>query len=433
MGFLTDLAKTYENPDYLSDDADRYIRKNIPDIPVLICEDNSICCIPWEDEVDSMCFAGMSGQGKTLLAQRVGEHIFHHWGDKLGMFFDVSEETYRWADKMDCREFNEANELHVNQEPCGLPMTFVYPNTNTLTIDEKIKSKINSYVRITLPFKEILQDLGFYLAGINPDFKLDRSEMYINNLKEPLSECENRIQIKETLEEELPGSDGKSFQAMRVKIFNAFDSLFNEEILDISHPEYPAYLKMGDFTANPLAVLMKANRVPALITSDLTNKKYQSAVISYYVNSIMKNKQKEFPNDRVWIMFDELWDLCKQDNEPASKAIGRVATRGRIKDVGLIYSTQFYDKIPNSVKGAKLNYLFSFQTSSERASKIASDFDLPKIMKERIINLKKFECIAMTRNKFRFYKNDQVWEDTKPVFGRILFPLSGHRKAGEKF
>jgi len=432
MGLLKDLAKTYGSPDYFNDEEDRYEKKIIKDIPVLVCEDGSICCIPLEDEVYSMCFAGMSGQGKTLLAQRVAEHIYHLWNDKLGMFFDVSEETYRWQDKMDCEEFNVENMVHVNQEPCGLPMTFVYPNTNTLNLDENVLNKINSYVRVSLPFKEILEDLGFYLSGINQDFKLDRSEMYVNNLKEALSNCETQVEIKETLEIELPGGDGKSFKAMRTKIFNAFDSLFNEEILDITHPEYPSYLKIGDFISNPISVLMKCDRIPALITSDLTTKKYQSAVISYYVNSILNNKTKDFPDDRIWIMFDELWDLCKQDNEPASKAIGRIATRGRIKDVGLIYSTQFYDKIPNSVKGAKLNYLFCFQTSSDRANMIGGDFDLSKTTRERIKTLKKFECIAMTRNKFRFYKDDQVWEDYKPVFGKILFPLSGHRKAGEK-
>ena len=424
------LAKVIKNPTFI-DEKDRYETIKIQDIPILLCEDGSICCIPKEEEVFSSAVVGSSGTGKTLIVNRIVSHLFYQWKDNVALLNDVSEETYKWSEPMDYPEFNLFNETYLNQSPCPSPLVYVYPKTNTLEINKKMMKNKN-YVKIVLPFEEILNDIGFYLNGVNPEFELGKSAIYIRDLNPYLIECETTAQIREVLNEQLPGSDGKSFKAMRVKIMTAFDSLFREEILDITNPECHSNLKLENSELdNPFITLMKAKTIPTFITSDLANKKYSSQVFAYHINTIFNKSLKEFEN-KTYLVFDELRTVCEKDDEPAAKAIGSVSARGRINNVGLIYATQFYDKIPNCVKGAKLTYLFAFShNSSKILNEIGSDFDLDKKTKEIIKKLRKYEVIAMTNNKFVFYRDGERWEDNKPVKGRIFYPLANHRKAGE--
>ena len=175
---------------------------------------------------------------------------------------------------------------------------------------------------------------------------------------------------------------------------------------------------------------MKKRKIPSFITSDLKQKKYKSAVISYYVENLFKNNLDEFPNERTWLLFDELRDICERDDNPSAQAIGQVSARGRINQVGLVYVTQFYNKIPNCVKGAKLNYLIALTHSNDEIIRdIANDFDLDKKTRKQITRLRKYHAVAMTKNKFIGYKNNErrVIEG-EVVSGQIFFPLSNHRK-----
>jgi len=416
------------------DDKDRFKKIIIEDLPVLLCEDGSICCIPKGTEVFSSAIAGGSGTGKTLLANRMISGLYWQWKVNVAILNDVSEETYKWSEPMSCKEFNNFNKCYLNQTPVPSPLTYVYPNTNTLELDrEKLKTK--SYVRVVMPFKEVVNNLQFYLAGVNRDFELGKSGSYVSLLSEELAECESPSQVKEVLNSGLPGSDGKSFQAMRIKILTAFENLLKEEILDVTNPECHAYLRLHKpkFISNPLSVLMKAGAIPSLVTSDLVGKKYKGEIFSYFINAIFENNTEDFPGEQTYLFFDELKDVCESDADSSARAIGRVAQRGRIKNVGLIYATQFYSKIPKSVKGAKLNYCFAFQHSDSKIiDEIGRDFDLERDVKKQIKTLKKFEVIGMTNTHFVFYRGREKWIDDKPVRGQIFFPLANHHHLGEE-
>jgi len=425
------LAKSI-NPSFIREEK-RFKTIEIQDIPVMFGEDGSIVCIPKEEETFSIGIVGTSGSGKSLLLQRIAEHIYYLWEDNVAIMNDVSEETYKWTEPMHCKEFEDMN-LIINQEPCPLPIIFVFPYTKDLKIKED-SLKNRCYIKIVLPFSEIIEDIGFFIKGVNPEFDMGRSGMYINDIAEDLSECETVEQVRIVLDEKLPGSEGKDFKAMRVKIKTAFESLFKEEILDISNPELYTDIKVkfsngGEFEGNPFSVIMKAGVIPSFITCELQNKKYKSEIMAYHINSIFQNNLKHFPNKKTFLIFDELTAICQDDKDAAGKALGNVSARGRINNVGLIYATQFYNKIPLGVKGARLNYLFAFSHSnSEILREIASDFDLDNKTKERIKKLKKYEVIAMTKNKFICYRDDERWEIPGPIRGRLFFPLSNHKKA----
>lgn len=426
------LAGITGNNAFMSEAA-RFKRIDIEDIPMLLCQDGSICCIPKTPEAKAIAFVGNSGMGKTLLMNRLHSYLYYHWKDNVAIMNDVSEETYYWSDPMKNKEFNLSNSLHLNQTPLGSPIVYLYPNTATLNFDYK-KLENKSYLKMVLPFAEVLDNLSFYLAAVNPEFELGKSGMYINDLKEGLLECDTPAQVKNFLENNLPGGDGKSFEAMRLKIITAFDSLMREQILDITNPECHSYLMFGDnFKDNPFITIMKARRIPALVTSDLITKQYKAHFFAHYINSIFENAPKIFPDKKTFLMFDELRDVCISDNDPAAQAIGRICSRGRIRNIGLIYATQYYNKIPAVVKGAKLNYMFAFKHGDENiVDEIKGDFNFGKSIKERIMTLRPFECIALTQDHFVFYRGDEKWTSSDPVMGRIFFPLADHKQGGVK-
>lgn len=417
------------NPTFLEDEV-RYKKIFMEEIPIMITEDDTLVCIPKDNEVFACAICGTSGSGKTLMLNRFHTFLRKHWDCNVAIMNDISEETYNWSKYMKNQRFNRLNEVLLQQNPFGSSIVYLFPNTSTIKIPEDMIH--HPHLKIVLPFDEIIEDIGKYVKGVNPEFDLGKSGIYINDIKDELKECDTPLQVEACLREKLP--EEKGFREMKIKILTAFQSLFKEEILDLTNkpPEFHSYLRLEgtDFISNPITTIMKAGHIPSLITSDLSTKKYSDEYLSYYIKSLFQNNLKDFGKQKTFLLFDELASICKREDDSISQAIGQVAARGRINNIGLIYVTQFYNKIPTCVKGAKLNYLFTFSHSdSDIISEISSDFDLDKTMKSQIKNLKKFQVIGMTRNKFVFYScTGQRWEDNRPVIGTILFPLADHKK-----
>jgi hypothetical protein len=424
------------NKSFMSD-SNRYKKIMINEIPFMYGIHGEIVCIPKTDEVFAAAIVGASGTGKSVLLNSLVSRMHYQWKVNISIMNDVSEETYKWDEPAPVREvvtvWDNPRFVHIcqlnkkiNQPPCPSPLVYLFPSSNTLKIPEKFKKR---YVKISLPFRDIFENIGYFLKGVSPDFILGKSELYVKDIPE-LSNVTSVGELREMLDEKLPGKEGKNFQAMRIKIMTAFGALMKEQILNITNPECPAYLRVGDYFGNPFTAIMKAGAIPSFITSDLINKNYKSEIFAYYIEELFKNNHKDFPNQKTFLVFDELKDVCVRDDEPASHAIGLIASRGRINNVGLIYCTQFYDKIPHSVRGAKLNYCFCFQhKNAEILREIGSDFDLTTDERKKILNLKQFEIIALTNNRFICYKDGVKYEVKTPIRGTLLGPLANHKKA----
>lgn len=422
------------NPGFINNEQ-RYKTVVIEDIPFMQTDDGAIVCIPKEDEVFCAAFVGMSGKGKTMLMHRITEFLQAHWKANVAIMNDVSTETIHWRDPMCTTKLNDINEL-LHQYPKGMPLVYLYQNVSGFELDRKMEKKY-PIITTVIPFGEIVEDLGRYLQAVSPGIDMSKAMLYIRNLKDELNGCDTVTQVKEILDEKLPGKDGKDFKAMRLKILTALDALFKEEILDITNPEFAKNTQLrveGDETFyDPFTAIMKSGNIPSFITANFSHKKYRSDIVAYYTNQLFYNNTKNFPNQKTFLVFDELKDLCPKADEPTSIALGKVAAMGRINNVGLLYATQFYDLVPEEIRGAKLNYMFAFTHHQPNIlSEIASSFDLDNSHKKTIKNLATFEVLAMTKNKFVYYRDDERWEDSKPVKGRIFFPLSNHRQAGKK-
>ena len=86
-----------------------------------------------------------------------------------------------------------------------------------------------------------------------------------------------------------------------------------------------------------------------------------------------------------------------------------IGTNGRAARIGLRWSTQHYENVPDQIKG-NTKYLFvSRKSHAKEVNEIRRDFDIPKGMDKDILNLKTepkkglFEVVALTTEKFVLY------------------------------
>lgn len=420
---------------YIVDDNERFKEKIIGDYPFMITEDGWVVCIPsYHIDNSFTCgIAGMSGSGKSLVLHRLTGCLF--WaGKNVCMLNDSTNETLDWCQPQDYPPFiTEINVL--KQSPVPLPIIYVFPNTVSLKMDEE-KMKDKNYVRITIPFPEILNKINSFVKAINPEAELGQSSMYLKNMIEKLSKCETEDDVKGTIEREIdniPTTHKEGLGQMKYKILNAFETIFGEKIADISAQEAHSRLSYGKFLGNPFSTLMLSQVIPSFMTSDLYNKKYKSEILAYHIKALFDNQTLDkFRDAETYIAFDELTKICStEDKNIAEKEMANIVARGRHFRLGMLYATQNYEKIPNIIRNARLDYFIAFkQRNHEVIRDIIKDCSLSKDNEEIMKNLKPLECLAITHKKFICYRGDEIKEETGVIRGKVIPPLSKHRKTG---
>ncbi len=406
-------AEKYSPKSFLVD-KERFEEQKISDVPVLRLYDGTVVCIPHRNEPNNIAMVGKKGTGKTILINRIASEIFWLWGENVIIMNDIQEECFEWSKYLKNVEWrNQLSMIGENSIP--LPMVYVFPHTDSL---KKIKCEDN-YVQITMPFSEIIKNADIYL-------KMGNSGRYVREYTDELLRCEVPEDVTNLMEEKFPG---KQNRAMREKILAGFEDVFNEEIVDITNPQFPSVLSCGDIKGNPLVVLSKIGVVPCFETSNLFPKRYMPEVIAHHLNEIFKSKYdgELLENEIVYVVFDELTHIAPSDDEnEAYKSLCTIASRGRKLGIGLIYATQNYSKIPRKIK-VNTDYVFAFQhTNDEEVNRIKKDFDLGKLTKEDIFHLKTFEVVAITNEHFVLYKEGERWEEGGAFRGEIIPPQANH-------
>lgn len=401
-------------------DEERTSEHRIGDLPVLFGIDGSIICIPKRDEPNNIAIVGKKGTGKSLLMHRCGDEIFWLWSQIVIIMNDVQEECLVWNEKLENNSWIIQLQ-DINEVAIPLPIVFVYPHTDTLGLDySTLKEDIN-FIETTIPFSEVISNSDIYL-------RLGDSSRYIRGLKEKLLNCEVPQDIVDLIEAKFPS---KNMEGMRNKILISFDNVFDEEILNLTNKEYPYFIESSGIRGNPIVVLAKLGVVPCFETSDLCSKRYMAQVFAYHLDSIFLNKYrgKILDGETVYVLFDELTHICTdEDKNPAYRSLCKIATRGRKLGVGLIYATQNYSKIPRMIK-SNTDFVFAFRHSNEEeVNKIIKDFDLKSLDKKEIMNLEDFEVLGITNEYFVCYKDGERWEESGPIKGRLIPPLSNHLK-----
>ena len=404
----------------------RYKKKIIEDIPIMITQDNYLLCIPKTQETKHVGATGMTGTCKSLFMNALLG--WDYWLSQTSCINlnDFQRETFELSLKTENESFSYSLNK-INAKPCPIPLVYVFPSTKTLQIEKK--DRRFPLIRMTLPVEEAIRNVENY-------WKLDKSKVYLGNIKEDLVKCDSIQAIRAVLEESFPEKEQK---LMKIKLLNIFEDLFENNMLNVSTPEAPAFLDLNlKYYNQTIQTLMRAGVVPSIQTSDLSNQEYFSAYMSFIVDSIYKNQfYDEYFKDKTVSLFvdeiDKLWlgnrgDLIK-------RALSLIGTNGRMARIGLRWATQNYEKVTVQIR-SNTKYLFvSRKADSKEVNHIKKDFEIPSSMSKDILNLKTdpekgiFELVALTTERFVLYDlmtGNKSWS-SEPKRGTLICPMARHR------
>lgn len=404
----------------------------VQDLPVAITKEGVLVCFPRLPEMGNIACVGMTGMSKTLVCGFLLDNIFYNWGDYFALLNDSQEESFTWSEAQDYQEFiYKLNQVH--QRPMPLPMIYLFPNSEKFQDNSDLVKDKNS-ILISLPFDEIINNLENYI----PD--LGGSKKYFEEKKKDiLDDYENGNLDEDRLFEIIESIDTgtKGIDAVVRKIRATFKSLISEGILNLSDSSVPSSLSVVDnqgnsiYDGNPFTAIMKADCIPAFVTSTLLTHAHKDAIFSYYINLLFNEnksgsmKETAKNKNRVWLFFDELTNVVHTDPEKSlkntEKALSNIAVRGRLNRIALLYATQFYNEIPHSIRGqTKFAIIFRHKIAKD-AREICADFSLDGDVKADILRLNKYEAIIATTEYLVLYKNGERKETREPVKG-FVFP-----------
>lgn len=379
----------------------RFKKLIIKDIPLMMTQDEQILCIPNTSEAKHYGITGMAGTCKSLLLNALLSWDYYLIKRDCINLNDFQKETFEQSLPTD--SFLPVLKK-INMKPCPTPMIYVFTSTETLQIEKK--DRRFPFIKMTLPIEEVIKNIEYY-------HKLDKSKVYLGNLMEDLVECNSIGEIRAVIEENIP----EKHSMMKYKLMNIFESLFNNNMLNVSVPDAPAFLEYENkykerYYNFTIQTLLRAGLVPSIQTSDLRNQEYFSAYMSFIVNSIYKNQYEDpyFKNRTISLFVDEIDKLWLGHNgELVRKSLNLIGTNGRAARIGIRWSTQHYGKVDDQIRG-NTKYLFvSRKSYAKEVGEIKRDFDIPKNIEKDILNLKTdpkkgvFEIVALTTERFILY------------------------------
>jgi len=411
----------------------RYKKLLIKDIPIMITNENELLCIPRSDEVKHIGVTGQTGTLKTMLLNSLSSWDYWHIGNCCINLNDYQRDSFEWSLPA-VSYLKILNRFHI--KPCPTPIVYVFPSTKTLQISEK--DKRFPIIKMTIPLEEAIKNVKDY-------WKLDKSEKYLVNITEELLDCSSISEIQSVINENFPY---KNQEGLRFKLLNIFQTFFTHKMLNVSIPEDPAFLDYEDKYGNKyhnyvIQTLMRAGLVPSVQTSDLRNQPYFSAYLSFIVNTLYDNQYHDeyFKNKIVSLFVDEIDKTWMGNNGNLIKnALSLIGTNGRMARIGLRWSTQYYEKVPDQIRG-NTKYLFiSRKNDAKEVNEIRKDFDIPKSMDKDILRLVSdpnkgiFEMVAVTTEKFSLYDLETGRRSyTLPNSakrGFLIPPMARHRVPG---
>jgi len=410
------------------------------DIPFMVNVENKLVCIPQRADAITIGITGKRGSGKSLIAHSIIDNIFWRWKARVWIANDNMQETLEWL-KPNTDFLAQLNAL--NMKPIGLPIVMVLPYSNTLVL-QRFK-KDTPLVIMSLPFIQMIEKLSLggsaiYLQNIINDYKeFEECE----SEEEVLNLIENRMQ--EIVDNSIDKRKEQSFMNMKIKIMNYIKNLFARKLCDINcineRTEFgniTKTIRVGEEIEYVFPALMRAGVVPSLNTFDLLTfdkKDYHYHYLEAIYQGIYdwQNNLPEEERKQVYGFIDELQKIAstQKARNPAGDALANMVMSGRPIQMGLIYATPNYTKIPTDiVKGT--TYLIALrQKSKEECEAIEKDFSLEKHHIEKMLSFQRFEAIALTTEDEGFALYDELGNRTltnEPQVGRIIPPLSLHKK-----
>ena len=405
------------------------IRKiRINEIPIIKCpEKGKIICIKDSPNEPVIGWVGEREMGKSFGINSTIGRMYWYWKKKIAVLNDITKESHSFClPWYSDSSFNKQLKL-LNEVTLPLPCVFLTPQIKNL--DNVLLEEEGVGFRMSLPFKEIMDDFNSYTKG--SELTLGKSEKYLDELKSELIKCKSMDEIRDILMNKVDKEElhEKSAQA----ILSTINKIYNKEILDISNgiPPYWRIIKKdeeGDFAEDieypPIIASLYADLVPIVITSNIINDSHFPQIFKYWASQILtvQSEDSYFLNNQISIIavVDELQRVASKRNVTvASETIQEFATAGRQRRVGLVYGTQNYSKVFDTIR-QNTQYLFAVKQKKKEAKEIADDYDLDKNTVKELINLKPFEVIAC--GKFITYDEEGERKEEYGSFKGYTFP-----------
>jgi hypothetical protein len=389
----------------ISDDK-RYAKVQITDIPLILTSSNKLVCIPNTKEVKHIGCVGATGTGKSVSMNSLLSWMYWLVGNDCLILNDIQRDTLEWSlpNPTPSRMLK-----YIGMSPCPSPIVYVYPKTKTLQLDS-IDIKF-PHLTMTLPLKEIIKNVEKY-------WQLDKSKVYLENIKKDLIECKSMEEIMEKIEEKFPKE--MKMQGTKNKIQNIFQDIFNNELVNIASPESPAWLEYKDkfgreYYNSTVTSILRAGFIPSIQTYNLRTYEFLSAYMSFIVEKLYYDQfdDPHFKKRTISLFVDEIDKLWLGKNSDSIKAsLNMIATNGRAARVRLIWATQNYAAVTKAITSCtKYLIIFPFP-KSDIIREIQKDFTIPKEMEKEIQTLRKdpkngiFEVFVVPVEPFVIYDLD---------------------------
>ncbi len=396
-------------------------------IPLMITEDDQILCLPNFQEIQHIGAVGESGSGKSLFL-----NTLMFWEHKLLNRYCINLNDYQDQTKqmsMPTKSFEHMrNKIHAS--PCGLPLVYLHPDTDSLELDKR--DRLYPNLKICLPIFELLENMPNY-------HKMDRSFVYFKNMKDDLLKCNSFEEMNLVIEKDLPEKQQK---AMKHKLLSILEELNTSKI---SSTDAHAYLKIrdkngtiygndenGNANKHPIITLMRAGFIPSILTGNIYNEQHFSAYMSYLINVIYFNQKRDpyFQKHSISLFVDEVDRLYQTPYGGAlvKKSLGNIGTNARSVSIGCRWSSQSYNLVIPALR-TQTKFLFVFKIKNEKVlQQLEKDWSIPKHMRGDVLQFKteaskeKFEMLAMTSESFILIdmRTGDITKTSKPQKGCLI-------------
>jgi len=422
----------------------------IPDIPIGITDSNEIVCLKKPESVGEeieprMLVLGGPRLGKTTFVHGMLDRGRKYWGVRPCILNDSQSENGQWCfpDPENGISFGLPYDLQkVNETPAGLPTFYLTPNTSDTT--DILNSDIGIGFKISLPFKEIIQNTHYY-------FDLQDSAKYFTAKSDQYLTCDTPDELINTFatgDKTLSYEDYKAAVKAKemaprstppdpsIKAVSAiFNDLYQKRIVD-KWCNVPSVWRVvqngkevGEF--NPFLAAISVGLCPVIETGDLLNKGYFPSYFTFFARSLFDAQRTNLHfidnNIKVWAFIDEVTDIAKQGmNTVSANILEQILRKGGYRRIGAIVATQFYDHIPHVIRN-NCNYVICFN-AGETADEIVHHLGLAKTEANHIKDLVKFEFMAYAKDTpFVIYDYDGNKRTSfGPLYCTVLPPLSIH-------
>lgn len=415
----------------------------LQDIPVLITEDGRLVCIPKSNDEAVIGIVGQKGKGKTLLSHQIIDYVYNSWKRNFIILNDINNETTTWYKKNDFRlKYLE----HINAQPMGLPLIYLYPNTHELK-EDSIFSHYTMGFRFTFPFREFMLNYQLYAYKSEKWELPQKTSNLFDTMAQELAECKDELEIRQVLER----YNTKENEMMIDTIQKRINSLLALNILDINTgvPSQwglkhlrPLPGLTGNY--NPFIATIISKGIPVLMTSEIRRHGFFPQYFYYIVREIYdkyKNDSRFKPPhiNPVWMFCDEITELAPRDEKKQGivfEMLKTLVTEGRMNRVGFIWATQNPEEIAKRIYRNTM-YTFIFYMDNTQAKEIGNVYNFDDTHIKRITSLKKMQVLARTSEYFHIYeKNSDKPKihtvNDGPIVGELLTPLSMHKAPGGK-